>query len=83
MPEAEYYKKFLFDGIVSFTEQLVNNFMDKDGHDLSPVLRGRLYQLKEVIGIVEEIDSFDKMRLELTALESEGYKATPDEQLVN
>lgn len=53
--------------------------MDAKGHDLSAVIRGRLYQLKEVVGIVEELDSYDKMKTELLVLENEGFKATPEE----
>ena len=81
--EAKYYKEFINQAIVIFTEQLVNNFLDKEGHDLSAVIRGRLYQLKDVIGIVNEIDTFDKMRIELMALENEGYVKTPEEGLPN
>lgn len=57
--------------------------MDEKGRDLSAVIRGRLFQLKEIVGIVAEIDSYDKMKQELLALENEGYKATPDEGLPN
>lgn len=57
--------------------------MDEKGRDLSAVIRGRLFQLKEIVGIVAEIDSYDKMKQELLVLENEGYKATPDEGLPN
>ena len=83
MPESEYYKKFLGDAIITFSDQLINNFMDDKGRDLSAVIRGRLYQLKDVISIVAEMESYDKMKEELMALENEGYKATPDEGLPN
>lgn len=76
---AIHYKKFLGDAIITFSDQLINNFMDAKGHDLSAVIRGRLYQLKEVVGIVEELDSYDKMKTELLVLENEGFKATPEE----
>lgn len=69
------------EAIVTFSDQLVNNFLDDKGHDLSAIIRGRLYQLKDVMSIVEEIDTFDKMRTELLALENEGFTATPDEGL--
>lgn len=78
-----HYKKFLGDAIITFSDQLINNFMDDKRNDLSPVIRGRLYQLKEVIGLVEEMETYDKMRSELMSLENEGYKATPDEGLPN
>jgi hypothetical protein len=83
MPEADFYKRFLGDAIITFSDQLINNFMDDKGRDLSAVIRGRLYQLKDVIGIVTELESYDKMKEELMALENEGYKATPDEGLPN
>jgi hypothetical protein len=83
MPESEFYKKFLGDAIITFSDQLINNFMDDKGRDLSAVIRGRLYQLKDVVSIVSEMESYDKMREELMALENEGYKATPDEGLPN
>lgn len=57
--------------------------MDEKGRDLSAVIRGRLFQLKEIVGIVAEMDSYDKMKQELLALENEGYKTTPDEGLPN
>ena len=59
----------------------MNNYLDKDGHDLSAVIRGRLYQLKDVVGILAEIDTYDKMKIELVALENEGYTRTPEEGL--
>jgi len=80
---ADYYKKFLQDAIVTFADQLTNNFMDDKGRDLSAVIRGRLYQLKDIMGIVTEIDSYDNMKRELLDLENQGYKATPDEGLPN
>lgn len=83
MPEAEIYKKFLGDAVITFSDQLINNFMDEKGRDLSAVIRGRLFQLKEIVGIVAEMDSYDKMKQELLALENEGYKTTPDEGLPN
>jgi plasmid replication initiation protein len=55
--------------------------MDDKGRDVSSVIRGRLYQLKEIIGLGEELDSYDRMKSELAALENEGYKASPDEGL--
>lgn len=57
--------------------------MDEKGRDLSAVIRGRLFQLKEIVGIVAEMDSYDKMKQELMDLENQGYKATPDEGLPN
>jgi len=57
--------------------------MDDKGRDLSAVIRGRLYQLKDIMGIVTEIDSYDNMKRELLDLENQGYKATPDEGLPN
>jgi hypothetical protein len=82
VPEAIHYKRFLGDAIITFSDQLLNNFIDKEGRDLSPVIRGRIYQLKDVMSIVEEIDTFDKMKIELLSLENEGYKATPDEGIL-
>lgn len=79
LPEAEYYKDFIRQAIVSFTQQLVDNYLDKDKNDLSAVIRGRLYQLKDVMGIVEEFDTYDKMRIELLSLENEGYVRGPEE----
>ena len=83
MPEAEHYLKFLGDGIITFSDQLINNFMDDKGRDLSAVIRGRLYQLKDIMSIVAEIETFDKMKAELLDLENQGFKATPDEGLPN
>lgn len=68
---------------MTFADQLTNNFMDDKGRDVSSIIRGRLYQLKEIVGIVEELETYDKMKLELGALENEGFKATPDEGLPN
>lgn len=79
LPEAEHYKKFIQDAIISFTDQLVNNYLDQKDHDLSMVIRGRLYQLKDVIGIIAEFDTYDKMKIELLSLENEGYVKGPDE----
>jgi hypothetical protein len=78
-----FYKKFLGDAIITFSDQLINNFMDDKGRDLSAVIRGRLYQLKDIVGIVNELETFDKMKEELMALENEGYKASSDEGLPN
>jgi hypothetical protein len=55
--------------------------MDEKGRDVSAVIRGRLYQLKDIISLNNELESHDKMRRELAQLEEEGYTATPDEGL--
>lgn len=73
------YKKFIGDAVIAFSDQLINNFLDDKGRDMSAVIRGRLYQLKDILSVTEEIDTFDKMKQELLALENEGYKATPEE----
>lgn len=78
---AMFYRKFLGDAVISFSDQLINNFMDEKGRDVSPIIRGRLYQLKDILGIADELDSYDRMKAELLALENDGYKATPDEGL--
>lgn len=79
MPEAIHYKRFLGDALITFSDQLINNFLDNKDRDLSSVIRGRIYQLKDIMTIVEEIDTFDKMKIELLSLENEGYRATADE----
>lgn len=79
MDAAQHYKDFINNALLNFTEQLVNNFLDKEGRDLSAVLRGRIYQLKDLITILGEMEIYDKMKLELLALENEGYTRTPDE----
>lgn len=76
---AQHYKDFINNALVNFTEQLVSNFLDKDKNDLSAVLRGRIYQLRDLLNILTEIETFDKMRTELLALENEGYTRTPEE----
>ena len=80
---ADYYKKFLGDAVITFSDQLINNFMDDKGRDLSAVIRGRLYQLKDILELATQLDDYDKMRQELMSLENEGFKATPDEGLPN
>lgn len=65
--------------IVSYADQLVNSFIDSKGNDVSAILRGRLYQLKDIVALNEEIDSYEKMKIELYHLENEGFKATPEE----
>jgi len=57
--------------------------LDDKKNDLSPIIRGRLYAFGEILGIPDEMDSYDKMKAELMALENEGFKATPDEGLPN
>ena len=80
---AEFYKEFLTGAIEAYTKELVHNFLDDKKNDLSPIIRGRLYAFGEILGIPDEMDSYDKMKAELMALENEGFKATPDEGLPN
>lgn len=79
---GQYYKDFINNAIITFTDQLVNNFLDKEGRDVSAVIRGRLYQLKDLLSVVLEMDTYDKMKTELMALENEGYTRTPEEGIM-
>jgi len=63
-------------------EQLANNFLDKDKNDLTPIIRGRIYAFKEVMTFLDELETYDKMKLELLALENEGFTAGPDEMTI-
>ena len=55
--------------------------MDKDKNDLSAIIRGRLYAFKEVLTLPEELDKYDQMKMELMALENEGFTPLPGENI--
>jgi hypothetical protein len=72
---AKYFNNYLTESVVTFTGELINNFLDSKGQDLSSVIRGRLYMLKDLIDVVNQLDDYDKMKRELDELEQAGYKA--------
>lgn len=72
--EAEHFKTYLSGSLAALMEQLANNYMDEKDRDVSLVIRGRIYMLKDILDITGQLDSYDKMKRELVDLEGEGYK---------
>jgi len=70
---SEHYKAFLTNLIGLYLNELATNYLDKEHQDTSDVLRGRIFMLRELLAIPEQIKSVDKMGSELARLETEGY----------
>jgi len=74
VPQAEHFKNYINGSIKSLENQLLNNFMDEKGRDVSAVIRGRLYMLKDIMELDEQAGNYDKLKKELMELEAQGYK---------
>jgi len=70
---ATHYTKFLEDLTALYLTELANNYLNDKREDVSDVIRGRLFELKEILGIPEQLKAIDKIKAELAQLEAEGY----------
>ena len=70
---ATHYTKFLEDLTALYLTELANNYLNDKREDVSDVIRGRLFQIKEILGIPEQLKVIDKIKAELAQLEAEGY----------
>ena len=70
---AVFYVEFLEGLREVYRNQLVHNHLDEKDRDVSPAIRGRVYELEDLLALPDQLDTVENLQKELKALEIEGY----------
>jgi hypothetical protein len=75
---GQHFQKYIETWLGVYLSELTENYIDAKGNDTSATIRGRIFQLREFLKLPEELKSYEKMKIELSNLETEGYTKETD-----